>query len=52
MLRFMTSQMAERASHLEHDDPPLLDQAEFIDEVAAMSLAMLTTPMRRRARLR
>jgi AcrR family transcriptional regulator len=52
MLRFMTSQMAERASQLEHDDPPLLDQAEFIDEVAAMSLAMLTTPMHRRARLR
>jgi len=48
----MTSQMADRASHLEHDDLPLLDESEFIDEVAAMSLAMLTTPMRQRARLR
>jgi hypothetical protein len=44
LLRFLTSQMAERASGLESGQPPTSDDDEFIDELVNMSLAMLTAP--------
>lgn len=44
LLRFLTSQMAERASGLESGRTPSTGEDEFIDELVNMSLAMLTAP--------
>ncbi|MBP6729788.1 MAG: TetR/AcrR family transcriptional regulator, partial [Microthrixaceae bacterium] len=44
LLRFLTSQMAERASRLESGQPAIPNEDEFVDELVNMSLAMLTAP--------
>ena len=49
MLRFLTSQMAERASLLEAGQQPAVDEDEFVDDLVNMSFAMLTAPRGRRS---
>lgn len=49
MLRFLTAQMAERASLLEVGPQPEVDEDEFVDELANMSFAMLTAARGRRS---
>jgi AcrR family transcriptional regulator len=51
MVRFMTARMAERARQIDEGVPgELLGEAQFLDELASMSLGIVTAPTWKRPR--